>query len=302
MELDKTEQRLLLIELLLDNSSLTIEDLSKRCATSTRSIYRSIEALKGAGFHITNNKTVYCIEADSPFIQRITNKVRFTSSELSIISKLLERADQNNTQIRNLKLKLRNVYGMQFIEEIQVNRQEIKNTQALFHAITNRRTVILHGYYSPHSKSMSDRVVEPYKFLLNNIEIRCYELSSKTNKNFKISRITGEVEVLDRKWENKTKHVDVYTDIFGFSSEKQHRITLRMGYLSTRILMEDFGVDESEIYKENDKYNLISLKVCSFQGITRFVLGLSNDIEVLGNAEFKAHLNEILQNLTKRGF
>lgn len=302
MELDKTEQRLLLIELLLDNSSLTIEDLGRRCCTSTRSVYRSIEALKGAGFHITNTKTVYCIEADSPFIQRLTSKVRFTSSELSVISKLLESADQRNAQIRNLKLKLRNVYGHQFLDEIQVNRQEIKNTQALFQAITNRQTAVLHGYYSPNSKTTTDRVVEPFRFLLGNTEVRCYEINSKTNKNFKISRITGDVEVLELKWENMTKHIDIYTDLFGFSGEKQYRVTLRMGYLSTRILMEEFGVDEGSIYKENDNYNLISLKVCSFQGVSRFVLGLANDIEVLGCDEFKAYLNGILDNLTKTGF
>ena len=300
--LDKLEQRLMLIELLTDNGSLTLEEVGDRIGVSVRTVYRLIESLRGCGFNIVNRKTVYSIELDSPFIQRITRKVRFNSSELIAMTKLLESADQRSPQIQSLKLKFRNVYGQQFMDDIQVNRQESQNVGALVMAMKKKRMVVLHDYYSPHSKTTQDRLVEPYRFLLGNMEVRCYELSSCMCKNYKVSRVMGGVEVLERKWEFMTKHGDFYTDMFGFSGEKQYRVTLRLGYLASRILREDYGVDQSELYAEDGEHSLFTTKVCSFQGIGRFVLGLANDVEVLGCEDFRAYLNGILHSLTKRGF
>ena len=56
-----------------------------------------------------------------------------------------------------------------------------------------KKTVILRNYSSPHSNTTSNRIVEPFMFMNNNNDIRCYEIASGQNKTFKISRIESVV-------------------------------------------------------------------------------------------------------------
>jgi hypothetical protein len=48
--------------------------------------------------------------------------------------------------------------------------------------------------------------------------------------------------------------------------------------------------------KSNNTY-LLNITVNDFKPITRFVIGLIDDVEVLGNIDFKAHLKDITKKL-----
>ena len=119
-------------------------------------------------------------------------------------------------------------------------------------------------------------------------------------KTFNIGRIQGEVEILDEAWKYTTQHIFYYTDIFGFSSEHPVRVKLVMGRLASRVLMEEYMIEENQFVIIDDHHWMIALKVCGFKGIGRFVLGLLNDIEVVDSPEFMAYLRENLQLLTEK--
>lgn len=292
------ERHLRLITLLVDNSRYTLDDLSERLETSKRTVYRYIEQLDMIGFIIENHQGIYSINPASPFIKSVAKATKFTGMEIDIMNQLLAEADPTNMAVRKLRHKFHSLYNGIIETGERQERLMIMNVETLYNAIRHRRQVIIHDYLSLNSQTVSDRIVEPYKFLSGTTEIRCLELGSLLRKTFKLQRIQGKVEELDKKWEHPTLHVDYYTDIFGFSSEKRERITLRLGALSTRILMEEYGVDRQQFTLCDDGTSLITLHVCSYKGVTRYVLGLMDDIQIVDNDRFRHHLSNIIKGCT----
>ena len=299
MELDKFDRQLRLIDYLVRNTRYTLSELAERLELSRRSIYRYIEFLRLAGFIIHNDEGIYSIDPGSPFIANLTSRVRFTGVELEAMANLLNSANDDNLAVRSLKKRFTEIYGLNLLSGAQVNRNEAINVERLYDAIARRRKVILHSYSSSHSDTVSDRLLEPFKFLGSNRAVRCYEMAAGLCKTFNIGRIQGEVEVLDEPWEFTTQHINYYTDIFGFSSERQSRVKLIMGRLATRVLMEEYKVDERQMVIVDDHHWMIALKVCGFKGIGRFYFGLFHDIEVVDSPEFMAYLRENLHLLTE---
>jgi predicted DNA-binding transcriptional regulator YafY len=146
---------------------------------------------------------------------------------------------------------------------------------------------------------VSDRVVEPFLFLSGNHEIRCYELSSKMNKTFKLARMQ-DVELLDLVWEHEREHRQMHTDVFMFSGEQVYQVTLVMGRLATSVLREEHPKAERYIEPQDDGHWRVVLPVCSMIGVGRFVMGLFTDIEVLGCDEFKDYLRQQIVKLNNK--
>ena len=82
MELNKFDRQLKLIELLIDNQHLSIEEIGNTIGLSTRSVYRYIQFFENLGFEVFNDKGIYSIGHNSPFITAISQKMHFTSEEL----------------------------------------------------------------------------------------------------------------------------------------------------------------------------------------------------------------------------
>ena len=299
MEIDKLTKQLRLLELLVDGQPRTKEQLCEELELSRRTLYRYMELFREAGFHVVMTKQAFTVKPSSPFIQKLTAQVRLTTSEQVTIHNLLEKQDDSDMAVRNLKAKFRDTYGMKFINDTPADKNVAQNTELLLRAIAQRRQVCIRGYFSPHSQTQSDRVVEPFKFLQGSQEIRCYEPASEMCKSFKLVRMKQRVEILPTPWQYERQHRTYYTDIFGFSGETTYRIKLRMGYLSTHLLMEECGVQPYQLVVLDDTHWLFSTRVCSMQGIGRFVLGLAGDIDILEGTELKQYINSVLQKLTK---
>jgi predicted DNA-binding transcriptional regulator YafY len=146
---------------------------------------------------------------------------------------------------------------------------------------------------------MSDRIVEPYLFLSDNTEVRCYEVASGMNKTFKISRAQS-IELLDMLWSHKDKHKPIYTDLFHFSSETTTTVRLLLGTLATSLLLEEYPAAEHEMKQQEDGRYLLTTNVCSFKGIGRFVLGLFDDIEIIDSPELTKYLQTQAELLTQK--
>ena len=100
------------------------------------------------------------------------------------------------------------------------------------------------------------------------------------------------VELLDTHWMYESSHRQLFTDVFMFSGEKRYPIVLRLGHLSYNVLIEEYPNTAKYIQQTNDGKYLLEMDVCSYLGIGRFVLGLFDDIEVIGDEGFKAYLQE----------
>lgn len=299
MRHDKLERELRLLLLLIENHNYTVPEICSRMNISRRNLYYYLEFFRDAGFLVENNRPYYRIRKDSPWFRKLDAAVHFTEEEAILMRRILNQTGDSGPQVQRLIQKLDKLYDLDIVDNVELREQVGRNASALYEAIKQHRTVVLSGYSSPHSNTVSNRLVEPFLFMNGNQEIRCYELSSRMNKTFKLSRIQ-EVQLLDLLWTNERHHRQMFTDVFMFSSEEQTTVTLRMGRLSALVLREEYPRSERYISQIDADHWQADLPVCSFIGIGRFVLGLYEDIEVIGPPSFIDYLKDKAKKIQQK--
>ena len=299
MEQPKLERMLRLMKLMTANVNYTVNDLAERLGTTYRSIYRYIDTFKDAGFVVQKLEGgIYKLGKESRYFKDISQLVHFTDEEAHIVNQLIEGLDDTNTLKQNLRRKLTSVYNCTSMATSIVKGRNATNVNMLLEAMEMRRQVKLRDYASSHTGVVRDRVVEPFGFTTNYVQLWCYEPESGMNKLFKISRI-GAVVMLDEEWQHADNHAEGYIDIFRMTGFEQHRVQLRLGLLARNLLIEEYPLAERDITRLEDGRWLLDTKVCNFVGIGRFVMGLAEDIEVL-TPEFDAYIKETLERIYSR--
>ena len=215
------------------------------------------------------------------------------------INQVLNSVYDNSPQVRHLREKLSSLYDYKVLCKHGVDEHIAQNLAALFDAVKTERMVVLRDYASPNSAQTSDRIVEPYLFVSENSEVRCYEIKTGQNKTFKLSRIR-KVEPLDLLWSHKSEHAEFFTDLFHFSGEERFPVTLILGQLSMSLLVEEYPGASAMLKKQDDGRFLLKTEVCSYKGIGRFVMGLIDDIEIVDSPDFVEYLRGKVEDLTQK--
>lgn len=286
-----------LLAMLIDGDSHTADELCQVLGTTRRNLYYYFSFLRDYGFELVRTSGgKYYIGPHSPFFRNIARSVDFTSQEVSYLFSLLAGTVDKSPLQHSVKRKLERFYGLSGFVDDATRRRVTSHAEILNKAIAQRKIVLLKDYSSPHSKTVSTRVVEPFLFLNEQADIRCYELSSHTNKTFKLSRI-GSVVITDVDWAFADSHKQVYTDIFLFSGDTRHHISLRMGQLSHNLMLEEYPQSERCFTQEDDIHWLFTTDVVSYLGIGRFVLGLFSDIQIIGDEGFKMYVRNVLKDM-----
>ena len=298
MDQPKIERLLRLMKMLTANNRYTIDDIAEKLNMSQRTIYRYIDTFREAGFVVKKNGSFIRLDKQSPYFKDISQLVHFTDEEAHILKSAIESIDENNVIKQNLKSKLYSVYDYKILAECVTKGSNAKNVNSIVEAMENRKQIVLKNYKSANSSHISDRVIEPYEFTTNYIQVWGYEHSSGENKIYKISRI-DEVEILDKDWENESKHQTAYMDIFRYSSFNRYNIKLKMGLRAASLLVEEYPLSEKNLIKLSENQYVLDVDVASFEGVGRFVLGLLDDIEVLHSHEFKEFLKKRIELFKK---
>jgi len=162
-------------------------------------------------------------------------------------------------------------------------------------AINENKRILLKSYHSINSQKITDRIIEPICLTDNYNSVCGFEVATKTNKYYNIERIT-EVILLNEQQEFKNLHQLDEMDAFGFSALNGERfqVELTLTLKAYILLKEEYPKIEKYIKKDKslDAYNL-KIEVNNPKPITRFILGLKEDIEVTGSKSFLNHLSEL---------
>ena len=299
MDQPKLERLLRLMKLLTSNVNYTVNDLAERLDTSYRSIYRYIETFKEAGFVVHKLEGgVYKLGKESPYFREISQLVHFTDEEAHIVNQLIEGLDDTNMLKQNLRKKLSSVYNCTAMATSIVKGKNATNVNRVLEAIEERRQVLLCDYSSSHTGEVRTRCVEPFGFTTNYVQIWCYEIESGMNKLFKTSRI-GSVEVLDKAWEHEAEHNEGYIDIFRMTGYEQHRVKIELGMLAHNLILEEYPLSERDIKPLDNGRWLLDTKVCNYLGISRFVMGLLDDIRIVDSPEYSDYVKRRMAELVK---
>ena len=292
MDQPKIERLLRLMKLMSGSSYYTMQDLQDTLEMSERTIYRYIDTFKAAGFAVEKirGNVPRLITTRRTAAPDISKLVYFSEEEAYIVNRLIDSLDNTNTLKQGLHRKLAAIYDATTIGNYVDKKSNSANIQALYEAAKDKVQVILKKYESSHSGDIRDRLVEPFAFTTNYVDVWAYDPADGKNKRFKIARI-DEVEVLDVPWAAEAAHNSSEIDVFRMSSPARYHVRLQLTLQAKNLLVEEYPLAEKCIRKNGNAY-VFDADVCALEGVGRFVIGLASDVVILEGEELKEYIRK----------
>ena len=299
MDKPKLERLLRLMKLLTANVEYSVDDIAERLDMSRRTIYRYIDSFREAGFVIKKSRGCIRLDKESPHFKEISQLVHFTEEEAVILRRAIESIDDTNLLKQNLKRKLYSVYDSRTLADTIVKGRNSTNVHSLIEAMESKVQVIFHSYQS--SRSIRDRRVEPFAFTTNYVNVWCYDTEDNRCKIFKTARI-GSVEVTSTEWQHAEQHKEGFIDIFRMIAQSDAElipIKLNLGRLAYNLILEEYPLSEKHITQLSESLWRLECKVANLQGVTRFVVGLLDDIDISESPELKQYITNYINQYFK---
>lgn len=291
MDQSKIERLLHLVMLMAGKTDYTVEEIADRLRISSRSVYRYIDTLRACRFVIDKRRSNLYKLVKIPGISVDFNKlIYFSEEEAYIINSLISALDGGSSIKANLQKKLSAIYSLTSLAELTVSKECTRNTGILGEAIQGHKTVILRAYESANSDKTSDRIVEPFAFTTNYIDIWAYDLDKNCNRIFKISRI-GSVDILDEQWTNESKHCKSTTDCFRMSGDASIPVRMVLTLRAKNLLLEEYPLAAKSLSQSGENW-IFKTNVRDLAGVGRFVVGLAGEIRIIDSPQLEQYIRE----------
>ena len=294
MDQTKIVKMLRLMKMMTGNTNFTIGELADKLGTTERTIYRYIDSMRDAGFVV--NKVygnVYQMGKMSRQLPNLKKFIYFTEEEAYILSGMLENLSATNSLKADLKRKLLSVYDCTSIAQYSERANNAPNIEALVTARDEKLKVILKNYESGNGNVTRDRVVEPFDFTAEMIDVWAWDTEKQENRVFKVARI-DEVRVTEEPWENEAQHSRSDTDIFRMSGELTIPVKLQLKTRAKALLLEEYPMATKYLTKDGKDW-ILETKVARLEGVGRFTIGLADEVKILEGEELKTYVREFVQ-------
>lgn len=283
-----------LIKLLQNNIYLTVDDVAAQLGVVPRTIYRYIDTLKESGFTVINIKgDIYSLVEMPQPAPEFDKLVYFSDEESYLVNNLIDALSPTNALKAGLRRKLAVIYDSTGIEGFVNRKSNAAHVANLRKAAQDKKMVILHNYESANSNVVRDRLVEPFGFTNDFIEVWAYDTESKSNKLFKVQRI-GDVEITERAWEYEISHRKQGRDIFRMTGYANSHVRMQLSVRAKNLLIEEYPLAEKAITRDGN-YWILDTIVNDFAGICRYYVGLIPEIKVLEGEEFLEYVRAYMK-------
>ena len=283
------------MRLMSGNVYLTVEQLARRLDTSTRSIYRYIDTFKTCGFAVEKiDDSIYRLISMPTGYKDLQKLVYFSEEEARVLTYLIEFLDETNSLKSSLYRKLCAVCDTKSIKEYSGSSKNAANVQSLGNAMKDHKTVILKDYASASSGTVRDRVVEPFEFTNNHIDIWAYDCEKKSVRLFKIARISW-VDILPIEWQHEDEHDKGFLDAFRMQGKDQIHVRLEMTLRARNLLCEEFPLAAPDVTEKDGKFIFDSM-VTHMEGVGRFVIGLAKEVKIVDSPELVQYVRDYTKN------
>ncbi|MBN1988919.1 MAG: HTH domain-containing protein [Bacteroidales bacterium] len=291
VEQEKIQRTLRLLLLLSGRKTYTISELAEMLSTTNRTIYRYLETFREVGFQVERINGRYSIDKVSPRYKELSSLLYFSPEEAYVLSRALDIIDDGNPVKQQLVEKLYSLYEARNVAATIVKKANSEIVTNLVDAISSGMQVILKDYHSSNSNSIGDRLVEPFGFTYNFLSVWCYDPVSGLNKVFKTSRV-GSVIITGSKWLHQKHHKMGHLDHFRVAGYQTQRVCIELNLRAANLLKEEYPLAETALIQNNDGSYVYEADVSNFEGVGRFVLGLPQDVKVVGSQDFIDFLAE----------
>lgn len=272
----------------------TVQELADKLEVSYRTVYRDLHIFEATGFEIIQNPQSKRVRL--AHVKELNDKMSFNKTEAEVLQQALVALPDG--PVKQMLFDKVHALSSNQLQMQQLQRQQTAhNFQLLAQAMREKKQAILLDYNSPSSQSIGNRLVEPFAFNGNMDTVYCFEPASRKNKLFKLERI-GQVRLEQAPWAYEYQHEQKHTDIFGLPLDADaSEVQLLLGRLSANLLKEEQPAALPFMSPQKDGKQLLAIRLADYRGIGRFVLGLIDDIEVLGPSEFISYLKKQVQKL-----
>jgi predicted DNA-binding transcriptional regulator YafY len=270
----------------------------ERFEQSERNVYRDLDELEYAGYVLDRQDGKYKLILDNSTSSQFKNLFHFTEEEAAILFETLEHLEgSSNTKSRLLR-KMDVFYDLKILESLK-DKDDLIKIQMIKKSIQQKRQIKLLAYQSSNSSTIQDRTIEAFYFSPNYRFVWGYEPHSNMCKQFKISRIES-IQITGFYWEQESKHQKPFVDIFRMSSKQPiDTVVLELSLRAYNSLKEEYTLPSEYVVKIEDNKYLLSIPIAHFKGISRFVMGLLDEITIIETPQFKNHIQNQLRKHLK---
>ena len=289
MDQPKVERMLRLMQCMSSNINYTVDELCERLGMSQRTIYRYIDTFRNSGFVVTKLFTnTYKLEKMPSSAPDLGRLMYFSEEESYLINSLLDALVPTNSLKKGIKKKLSIICDSTCVADYVDRRSNAAHVASITQAAREKKKVLLKNYESGNSHTVRDRLVEPYGFTTDYIDVCAYDLEDGHNKIFKINRI-GEVEILDEKWTDEKSHQKQGMDVFRMTGGYRGHIRWQMTVMAKNLLLEEFPLAERDL-KRKGNFWILDTDICNYAGACRFYVGLAGEIKIIDSPEFEEYV------------
>lgn len=302
MEHAAIERMLRVIGLLMNNRSYTVEDIARMIGNKKRTVYRYLKTFRDNGIKVKKRYgTIYTIEsctiswADDVFKGMAAPA---GSPEDGII---LQRPCQDLTIHTGTYEAMKELEMNDILNDAPYLQKVVANVSLLVKAASTRKKVLVE-YESNSRNKRCKLTVEPYSFYFYFNYVWCYEDEERKNTAMRISRIT-DVQILDEDWPSKPKHRKQVIDAFGCWGHKMIPIKLRLTMQARNLMTEAHPISmitmrEDPAYPDGERW-ILETGVCDYSGITRYIMGMLDEVEILEGEGLKEYIRKRRLELLK---
>jgi predicted DNA-binding transcriptional regulator YafY len=282
-ETSKTE-RLLQLILFLDNPRSKQACLDYlNIADST--FYEYVNQLKYTGFIINQEHGNYRIDSEHSENHLLSHLLHFSEEEAWMLSKAINKLDVSVPTANRLVQRLTQLFNSDETLTALIKKEKSEILDKLHAAMKQKKQVLLKQYASGNSQTIKDRWIEPFAFRNELTLLWAFDIQKMECRQFKTARI-HDVEPTPLDWRYTREHHCMPIDVFRNTGELNRPIQVEMNLRAYNLLIEEYPLAEKECHQLPDGHYLLETSVAKYEGASRFVLGLADDISVKGPPEF----------------
>ena len=261
--------------------------------------YNYCKVLRDTGFDLKCSEARYHIDYPDSEHTVLRNIFHFSEEENYLLARVIDGLDTDAPSSARLKNKLVSFLNRDNAVEAYLLKEKKEKALKLQEAIKAGKQVLLRNYSSGNSQTVSDRLVEPFKFCDDFNLVWAFDTGLKENRQFKTSRI-AEVVLTSLPWEYQRQHRAMDTDIFRNTGALDKEVVIEMDLRARNLLIEEYPLSEKYLEEKPQHRYILRVAVAKYEGPGRFCMGLPEDTEVMGDEGFGEYLKQKMNHKKPR--
>lgn len=280
------------MSLLKNNSHNTVDVIASRVGLSPRSVYRCIKTLQDMGINVTKRYgAVYTIDEEKVDLRKLKSRLQPEKPEKGII---LQKPCQDLKKARDTYEVLELMEKEHKLDDAPYLRQVVANVTLLQKAAQLKYKVTVEYDTNTWGKRIT-RVLEPYTFFFYYNYVWCFDCDKGINMPLRVSRM-GQVRITDEKWTQGSRHMKQKVDAFGCWGHYTKHVKLRLTMQARNLMTEAHPISmitmkEDPDYPDGQRW-IADLEVCEYSGLTRYIMGMLDEVEILEGEGLKEYIRE----------